>query len=544
MIARTFGCLSATGSHLITKPTMMSHLFAMVQPHMALESAPYVSVATSTISENAELRNYGTAQRTKHEETNRDVLSVLKVLHYVSTGSSTGAVNRLPIPRITTAQAAEKPITVLNPVLAERKIRGITPYKSTSWSEELSKHGLVGKYPNLVSGIIQGFNLGIPTILQTYTPNNHTSITLYHDAYIENVAREFQSGRYFGPYSHSEVETFIGPFQSSPLSLVPKPGKPGKFRAVHNFSYPHDPTTTLSINSSINASDYPCTWGTFEAVSLVISRLPPGSQGSVHDVAAAYRTIPAHPTQWSGLVVRLEGDDSYAINTHNNFGLTSAGGVYGHVADAGADIFRANGIGPLSKWIDDHIFFRVRCTDLEAYNANRTRWKHEIIENGGQIHDGSRIWYCGKVMPNGKYEEFDEDCSTDLRDLSEATFRSSADHEYSYSDADIDSLSAYLGIVWEPSKLVPFGFTIPYLGFNWDLRDRTVAVPDQKKLKYMAAVEEWEQKATHTLLEVQQLHGKLLHVTLVVPAGRAYLTNLEAMLGIFHDRPFVPRTPP
>src|SRR6266545_7998947 len=177
MIARTFGCLSATGSHLITKPTMMSHLFAMVQPHMALESAPYVSVATSTISENAELRNYGTAQRTKHEETNRDVLSVLKVLHYVSTGSSTGAVNRLPIPRITTAQAAEKPITVLNPVLAERKIRGITPYKSTSWSEELSKHGLVGKYPNLVSGIIQGFNLGIPTILQTYTPNNHTSIT-------------------------------------------------------------------------------------------------------------------------------------------------------------------------------------------------------------------------------------------------------------------------------------------------------------------------------------------------------------------------------
>jgi len=60
----------------------------------------------------------------------------------------------------------------------------------------------------------------------------------------------------------------------------------------------------------------------------------------------------------------------------------------------------------------------------------------------------------------------------------------------------------------------------------------------------MAAVEEWERKPMHTLLEVQQLHGKLLHVTLVVPAGRAYLTNLEAMLGIFHNHPFLPWTPP
>jgi hypothetical protein len=49
---------------------------------------------------------------------------------------------------------------------------------------------------------------------------------------------------------------------------------------------------------------------------------------------------------------------------------------------------------------------------------------------------------------------------------------------------------------------------------------------------------------THTLPEVQKLYGKLLHATLIVPSGRAYLTNLESMLGIFKDRPFLPRTPP
>jgi hypothetical protein len=36
----------------------------------------------------------------------------------------------------------------------------------------------------------------------------------------------------------------------------------------------------------------------------------------------------------------------------------------------------------------------------------------------------------------------------------------------------------------------------------------------------------------------------LLHATLVVPAGRAYITELEAMLSIFGDCPFMPHTPP
>src|SRR5258707_9355254 len=59
----------------------------------------------------------------------------------------------------------------------------------------------------------------------------------------------------------------------------------------------------------------------------------------------------------------------------------------------------------------------------------------------------------------------------------------------------------------------------------------------------MAAIEECERRPTHAGLEVQQMHRNLLHVSLVVAAGRAYLTNLESMLGIFHDRPFLPRTP-
>ena len=48
----------------------------------------------------------------------------------------------------------------------------------------------------------------------------------------------------------------------------------------------------------------------------------------------------------------------------------------------------------------------------------------------------------------------------------------------------------------------------------------------------------------HDLLEMQRLYGKLLHATLVIPAGRAYLTGLEAMLALFDNSPFRPCTPP
>jgi hypothetical protein len=108
-------------------------------------------------------------------------------------------------------------------------------------------------------------------------------------------------------------------------------------------------------------------------------RAPPtGSQASVRDVVEAYRTIPAAESQWPGLVIRLQADDQFAVNTRNNFGLASAGGVYGMMADAGADIFRSNGIGPLAKWVNNHIFFRLPRTSLRKYNECRAEWHNEI----------------------------------------------------------------------------------------------------------------------------------------------------------------------
>ena len=110
--------------------------------------------------------------------------------------------------------------------------------------------------------------------------------------------------------------------------------------------------------------------------------------------------------------------------------------------------------------------------------------------------------------------------------------------------ADIDNLSDDLGIPWERTKDVKFAPSLPYIGFLWNIEAKTVSIPEAKKTKYLVAIADWHAADTHTLEEAQRLHRRLMHACYVVPAGRAYLTSLEAFLGVFHDCPFLPRSPP
>jgi hypothetical protein len=257
-----------------------------------------------------------------------------------------------------------------------------------------------------------------------------------------------------------------------------------------------------------------------------------------------YRTIPAHPDQWPGLVVKLDGEDAYAINTCNDFGLLSGGGVYGMVADAGLDIFRSRGMGPVSRWVDDHMFIRIRRTHLEEYNQQRRKWRKEIGANGGRIHERSRLWYKGRTMANGRAEEFDEDMEAELQDLAARRGATVDEEPFSYSDEDIERLSVVLGTVWEESETVHFRTTVPFLGFSWDLDRRTVSLLEEKQSKYLRAIQDWRSRRLHSLEQVQKLYGKLLHTSLVIPKGRAYLTKLEAMLGTFNNHPYAPHHAP
>jgi hypothetical protein len=187
------------------------------------------------------------------------------------TGKSLEAALMSPTRSPTYVPDAEKMAMELRDVLKYRKLNALTPYHPHAWASLLESLQLMSKYPHLVDMLCMGFHTGIEHISNTYTPNNCSSLTDYHDAFLNIIHTKFSKLRYIGLLNKEEVTSLIGPFQTSPLSLIPKPNKPGKFRLIQNFSYPHARNTSVqSINSNVISDLFPCTWGTFGTISLLI----------------------------------------------------------------------------------------------------------------------------------------------------------------------------------------------------------------------------------------------------------------------------------
>lgn len=253
-----------------------------------------------------------------------------------------------------------------------RHLHPIMPYDSSALEAKLRSFNLLVKYPNFLWGLQHSFHLNIPHIYATQTPPNSPSSNVFHSAFQTILSHELSTGCYIGPFSHQELQSLLSPFQSSPISIIPKPGKPGKFHVIQNFSFPHTVSAEYpnpSINSSINSDDFPCTWGTFDTICTIIQSLPLESQAATHNIADAYRTVPLHHLQWPAAVVHLPGGGFFA-DTWISFGMGPSAGVYEHMADTGIDILCTEGLGPIIKWVNDHLLFCVWCEHLERYNGS------------------------------------------------------------------------------------------------------------------------------------------------------------------------------
>lgn len=235
----------------------------------------------------------------------------------------------------------------------------------------------------LYTGLYFSFSTNIPPLMNTFMPPNNPSIKANQSIFDEIVNKKFMKGRYvYWPLFEGQDWGCYCYFQTSSLSLVPKPGKPGKFWLVQNLSFPHCPNiSTASINSFVDPDHYPSSYSTFPIVCLLISSLPQGVQGTVRDVAKAYHTIHLHPSQWHALVVHLE-DDSFAVGNAFCFDFTASGRIYGSVGGVGTDIMWAYGIGPILRWGDNHLFIRIPRSTISNFNTNWTSTANCIASLG------------------------------------------------------------------------------------------------------------------------------------------------------------------
>ena len=169
----------------------------------------------------------------------------------------------------------------LEHALVRRRHSPLTPYKVEAWEQELKHFHLLPCFTDIPKVLRSSFVLNFPTIARLQVPPNKASVFTYNIELSTYINSEISRGRYLGPFPLHVIESVIGPFQSSPLPIIPKPGHPGKFRLIQNFSFPLTPSLEFpnpSINSQIRAEDFPTTWGKFSVVYLLISHLPPGSE--------------------------------------------------------------------------------------------------------------------------------------------------------------------------------------------------------------------------------------------------------------------------
>lgn len=221
----------------------------------------------------------------------------------------------------------------------------------------LYKFGILHQWSHIIDGLQHGFDIGIsgqPT--NTLIFPNHNSSKLDPDFISNYIEGEVKAGRYSTAFSPADLESIIGPFRTSPIGLVPKPGST-KLRMIQDLSYPRNDPHTPSVNSLIDASQFPTAWGSFVNTSQMILSLPQGCELASFDISSAYRLTPILPAQQNWTCVAW--NDKVWVDHAVMFGMASSAGVFGAVADMLVALYNAAGFGPISKWVDDFLVARL-----------------------------------------------------------------------------------------------------------------------------------------------------------------------------------------
>jgi hypothetical protein len=168
-----------------------------------------------------------------------------------------------------------------------------------------------------------------------------------------------------------------------------------------------------------------------------VATCPEGTLACSIDVEAAFRTIPITPSQWPYLAVRI--DDAFYIDKCLPFGARTSVGIHGKLMDAWTDALKRLGMDESLSWVDDN--------------------------------------------PNWQFPS--------KRTHSDA---STLSFKYRWKDLSfIFDLAHRLGIPIHPEKIQHWSSSVIYIGFVWDMSARTVSLPEKKRLKYLAKLEEFLQ---------------------------------------------------
>lgn len=102
------------------------------------------------------------------------------------------------------------------------------------------------------------------------------------------------------------------------------------------------------------------------------------------------------------------------------------------------------------------------------------------------------------------------------------------------TEADFIALTAALGVPWSIKKTKAFASTQRYIGFDWNLADKTVAMPVEKLARTIELTQAWlVPLASFGATEAARLHGKLAHISSIYPLIRPFLRSIARFASHF-----------
>lgn len=146
----------------------------------------------------------------------------------------------------------------------------------------------------ITQGIEQGFRVGFNRA-QALTAASSNLPSPKVTVITEYLEREVQLGRMFTCDISSRAHI-------SPMGVIPKKNKPGKWRLIVDLSSPKGG----SINEGVEPELSTLTYATVDHLSALVVRQGPGACLVKADVKEAYRMIPVHPDDHHLLGVRWE----------------------------------------------------------------------------------------------------------------------------------------------------------------------------------------------------------------------------------------------
>lgn len=183
--------------------------------------------------------------------------------------------------------------------------------------------------------------------------------------------------------------------------------------------------------------------------------------------------------------------NNFYIDHAHPFGAAAASSNAGMIGNAVVDIWQAEGVKPILKYEDDLKIFRYP------------------VEEGSFKHDG----FC-----------------------------------YDYDRDEALSRISSLCVPWHKEKGdLTFLYITNFIGFRWDLPNKHISLPEEKRLKFRNRVRTFLDCFAGdpcSLLDIQKIHGSLCHVAFVYIQGRSHLPSLSNFIASFMGNEFTRRYAP